>query len=206
MSRRSLTISTAFLFIACGEVEPAPQPSGLIPGSSASQEPTRLSSFATDAVKSPPFEFDREELTVDQIPPGEVLVHEVDAGFLVGTNSGEFGGGVWWFSRDGRRRRRILQANCVAIASSGRHAIIVSGLAHMGARLGEIHVLECREDMRWERRRSLPLPGAPSQIELAGDGGLSILVEPRIVVLADRTFAFPDPLSVRYVAGQVRYE
>ena len=44
-------------------------------------------------------------LSLDRFGDRHVL--GVADGWLVGFNAGEFGGGLWWFSFDGKRSKRI---------------------------------------------------------------------------------------------------
>lgn len=99
--------------------------------------------------------------TVDALPfgyppdrdrRGERHAVEVDDGWLVGFNAGEFGGGLWWFSRGGERYRRVLPAKRVAngpdamylpenvrgFARRGNDVLVFMGLDHLDARSGRV--------------------------------------------------------------------
>jgi hypothetical protein len=74
----------------------------------------------------------------------------VENGWLVGFDAGEFGGGLWWFSRSGRQATRIRPSS-VAHAGDPFHAenvrgfgrikgkvLAFMGLDHLGGRSGRI--------------------------------------------------------------------
>jgi hypothetical protein len=94
-----------------------------------------------------PFAFKRGE---DQV--GEQRVRKVSDGWLVGFNSGEFGGGLWWFDEAGGRSERlrppataprhkndIFQAeNVQGFARLGDDIVVFMGLDHLGGRSGRV--------------------------------------------------------------------
>lgn len=99
--------------------------------------------------------------TVDALPfgyppdrdrRGERHVVEVDDGWLVGFDAGEFGGGLWWFSRGGERYRRVsppervvdgpdaryLPENVRGLARRGDDVLVFMGLDHLQPGPGRI--------------------------------------------------------------------
>src|SRR5262245_29001450 len=73
----------------------------------------------------------------------------VEGGYLVGFNAGEFGGGVWWFSKDGRRRQKLtlraseslddyIAENLQAFVPLGREVLAFEGLTHGGSDDGRV--------------------------------------------------------------------
>ncbi|MEO0593360.1 MAG: hypothetical protein AAFZ38_07255 [Myxococcota bacterium] len=64
----------------------------------------------------------------------------VDSGLLVGVDTGEFGGALWWFDRPGADPKLLGTGDPIAdvVADSNTSAWIVSGLAHMSLEEGFI--------------------------------------------------------------------
>lgn len=103
---------------------------------------------------------------------------EVPDGILAAFNHGEFGGGVWWFARDGAQRYRVFEDNPLGFHRQGDEVLVVSGLAHLGLRRGEVrHLRRQPETGRWEVVRSLTLGGAAEQFVAHPDGGLLVLLD-----------------------------
>jgi hypothetical protein len=73
---------------------------------------------------------DLKRLAVDA--KGERHVIRVEDGWLIGSDAGEFGGGLWWVSSEGRSSKRLAGENVVGFAESWRGVIALTGLAHMG--------------------------------------------------------------------------
>lgn len=105
-------------------------------------------------------------LAIDPLPfrtsgrdqEGERHVLEVDDGWLVGFDGGEFGGGLWWFSPGGDASRRIRPApdapsdpgdifraeNVQGFAQLGDVKLVLMGLDHLTGRSGWIFRLARR--------------------------------------------------------------
>lgn len=58
-------------------------------------------------------------------------VEQLNDGWLVGLDIGEFGGGLWWFSFDGRRSKKLSDENIVGFAKTSAGVLALSGLGHM---------------------------------------------------------------------------
>jgi hypothetical protein len=87
---------------------------------------------------------------------GERHVARVEGGYLVGFNAGEFGGGLWWFSPDGRSRRKLtlrssgdFAENVHGFASFGSDVLALQGLNHMGYDVGRVVRLRRDRDGQW---------------------------------------------------------
>jgi len=59
-------------------------------------------------------------------------------GRLVGEDHGEWGGSLWWISKDGRRRRWLSDENVHGFVKTSAGVLVVVGLAHMGTNHGEV--------------------------------------------------------------------
>jgi hypothetical protein len=76
------------------------------------------------------------------------VVHAVPGGYLVGYDRGEFGGGLFWFSADGRKHARLappaaarakwFPENVHAIAAHDGTYFVFQGVSHLSLRLGRV--------------------------------------------------------------------
>jgi hypothetical protein len=109
-------------------------------------------------------------------------VIRVKDGWLVGLDSGEFGGALWWLSSDGKSRRRLAALNVVGFAESSKGVLALTGLAHLTLDSGKVFLV---------------MEGA------AGDRKVEALAD---LGAAPRTFAVesPDSLLILTTRGLVR--
>ena len=63
---------------------------------------------------------------------------QVNDGWLVGLDVGEFGGGLWWFSSDGGNSRKLAEDNIAGFAKTSMGVLALSGLAHGSLDSGRI--------------------------------------------------------------------
>jgi len=104
-----------------------------------------------------PFEVERQCKDHQMELGGEQHVARVDGGYLVGFNAGEWGGGAWWFSPDGRRRRKLtlrspgyFAENVHGFASLGSDVLAFEGLTHNGYDGGQVVRLHRGPDGEWQ--------------------------------------------------------
>ncbi len=90
---------------------------------------------------------DAESSNQSQLPPqlklskkmiGRRSLQPTSTGWLAGFDAGEFGGGLWWFSRDGSRTIELLSENVHAIYQIKKTILILTGLNHMGLNYGHV--------------------------------------------------------------------
>lgn len=65
-------------------------------------------------------------------------VAQVDDGSLIGLDVGEFGGGLWWFSSDGKSSKRLSEENVLGFVKTRWGILALVGLAHMGTDYGQV--------------------------------------------------------------------
>ena len=93
-------------------------------------------------------------------------------GWLIGTNAGEWGGGLYFFP-DAGPPVTLIEGNVVALFRHGQRIYAVTGLAHLILDDGDLWELEVRGDnFRVDRR--IRLPGAPFAFAVTSDGLLLI--------------------------------
>lgn len=99
--------------------------------------------------------FDAESIKQSPMPPqlklskkmiGRRSLEPTSSGWLVGFDAGEFGGGLWWFSRDGSQTIELLSENVHAIYQIKKSILILTGLNHMGLNYGHVYKFDDTSD------------------------------------------------------------
>jgi hypothetical protein len=65
-------------------------------------------------------------------------VIQVRDGRLVGEDHGEWGGSLWWISKDGRRRKWLSDENVHGFVKTSAGVLVIVGLAHMSLNHGAV--------------------------------------------------------------------
>jgi hypothetical protein len=139
--------------------------------------------------------FDRREAPTGEQPPfattkparGTVRYTRVDDGWLAGSNMGEFGAQLDWYSLDGKQTYEVSRAQVVEFFRMNGTLYAVEGLAHLGSSSGSvIRVERAGARKRWSARIVADLPFAPYAVAQRGDGAV-------LITLSDALVAFtPD--------------
>jgi HEAT repeat protein len=108
---------------------------------------------------------------------------EVDGGYLVGADHGEFGGSIS-FIDEGGNSHVVADENTQEIYKTAEGVMSVGGLAHMGANSGFIFKLRKAGDQRWTAEKWRALPGAPRFSRLLKNGDLFVSCHGGIVVVS----------------------
>lgn len=96
-------------------------------------------------------------------PPLDVRAFlDLEGGYLVGYNSGEWGGGLYWYDRAGALLQVVSRTQVRWMFPTRRGALVVGGFAHQGLERGEVLRLEASEG-RWTSH-VLHLPSAPTAL------------------------------------------
>lgn len=113
----------------------------------------------------------------------------VNDGWLVGFNEGEFGGALYWFSRDGNASYMISQHQVVAFFCWADSVHAIEGLEHLGLSHGSvIRIDRQRAEERWRATVLVDLASAPHAVTPHQDGTILITVSDGIVAVGpDRT-------------------
>jgi len=96
---------------------------------------------------------------------GLIDVIEVEDGYLVGFNRGEWGGELYWFSKNGKKKYEISGHQIVQFIKRDNKIYAIEGLAHLGTTAGSIIKIE-KQKRKWVSREFLKLPTAPQAIQL----------------------------------------
>ena len=90
---------------------------------------------------------------------------QVDDGYLIGFNRGEWGGHLDWFSKDGKVSYEISGDEIVQFIKRKGKNYAIQGLAHLTMSTGSILIIE-KENGKWVSKEYLKLPVAPNSIGL----------------------------------------
>ena len=119
----------------------------------------------------------------------------VSDGWLVGTNHGEFGGSLSWFSIDGKAHRKVTDDLIVAFFRLPDGIYAVEGLSHMGISFGSILRIDRPSPKgAWRATKVVNLPEAPDAVAARKDGTA-------ILVLDDLVAAFRPGVPLRILYG-----
>jgi hypothetical protein len=107
---------------------------------------------------------------------------EVADGFLVGYNKGEWGGKLYWFSRDGRSRYQVSNHQVTGFVRHGPDVFAFEGLSHLSSSRGSMIKLE-RRGGKWRARTIVDLRDEPGPYVADGSERVLLLVGHRLVSL-----------------------
>lgn len=103
-------------------------------------------------------------------------------GWLVGFDAGEFGGGLWWFGRDGRHAKKLLSQNVHAIYKTPDGVFVLAGLAHLSLDNGEIEqFVETPDEI--SLRFIANLGGSPEASTVQPDGQVLVATMHSVVLV-----------------------
>ena len=103
-------------------------------------------------------------------------VKKVVDGYIIGLNQGEFGGGLWFLSADGKSSYEIMPYRRIhQIFEFNDKLYVIEGLAHLGSNNGNL--LELEKEGNWQVSKTYKLPGAPDFILEEKDNILIITSE-----------------------------
>jgi hypothetical protein len=115
----------------------------------------------------------RHETPVKQRPSAAL---EVQDGWLLGGNRGEWGGELVFVDRSGHPAL-LFEDNVHAIVRLGKHVIALAGLGHLGHNHGVALEIVRSESGRWSAHPWRVLPGSPQTVTPLRDGRVFIDIE-----------------------------
>ena len=103
-------------------------------------------------------------------------VEEVDDGYLTGFNRGEYGGELYWFSKDGKKRYEVSGHQIVQFIKRDDKIYAIAGLAHLTTSKGSIIEIE-KKKKKWVATEYLKLPTTPVAIQLDSKGNFIVVTD-----------------------------
>jgi hypothetical protein len=133
----------------------------------------------------------RDPLPVeDEVDPGLIrdehiqrVVVSVEDGYIAGVDKGEFGGGLWWVAKDGRRSLRLLHENVVEVIKTPAGAIALTGLDHLLPGKGEAFAISRSRSARWRSRHLARLGASAYAATTKPDGSVLVVTRTQLVSL-----------------------
>jgi len=112
-------------------------------------------------------------------------IKKLNDGYIIGCNSGEFGGGLWFLSLDGENSYEIAPFNRVLqIFEFNKKIYFTEGLSHLGTSRGRI--IEIKKNLnKWNIFREYKLPDAPKVIKQE-DNNLLILTSEHLMIFDNK--------------------
>lgn len=122
---------------------------------------------------------------------GRRCVMQVEDGWLVGMDIGEFGGGLWWFSSDGQSKDKLSEENIRAIVRSSGGILALAGLSHM--RIDEGRLLRIADGNAGKRQAMVlaDLGAAPKAFVVESSDSLLIMTNWGLVRTGSRGVVTP---------------
>lgn len=105
---------------------------------------------------------------------GKISLLEVEDGYLIGFYRGEWGGYLYWFSRDGKHHYLISNDEIVQFIKRNGINYAIQGLAHLSMSEGSIIEIEKQSD-KWIAKEYLQLPTAPEAIGLDANNNFIVI-------------------------------
>jgi hypothetical protein len=107
---------------------------------------------------------------------------DVDDGWLVAFNQGEFGAALYWFSRDGKDNYKVSDHQVVDFFSVAETLYAIEGLAHLIMSEGSIiRIARPQRDAHWQASVVTKLPFAPYATSVRRDGTMLITLSDALV-------------------------
>lgn len=123
---------------------------------------------------------------------------KVNDGWIVGFDAGEFGGALWWFSPDGTKRTKVMDANVLRLIPTKAGLLAIEGIAHGGTDEGKVIRLVQDRNGRWQGEVFADLGHAPQVVVKDVDGSLVVATtnqllriipsSKKVVVMIDHVF------------------
>lgn len=113
---------------------------------------------------------------------GRAMTLRAGGDWLIGFDAGEFGGGLWWASPDGRRTKMLTRENVQAFVRRHDDVLVFTGLSHMGYDRGAAYLFRST-DNDGEITRIADLDSAPYAALPESDGSVLIALSDGVVTL-----------------------
>ncbi len=99
---------------------------------------------------------------------------KVEGGWIAAYNQGEFGSAVYWFSQDGKDKKKLSDHQINEFLLEGDRIFAVEGLAHLGMSRGSMIEIS-KKSSGWSVEEFLPLPASAVAIARIGAGDYAVV-------------------------------
>jgi hypothetical protein len=128
-----------------------------------------------------PFEIDRNTVSPFIFTKNK-FIKEVNNGFLIGFNKGEWGGKLYWFSRDGKISYEISNHQILQFFEWNNKLFAIEGLEHLSTTKGSIILIE-KLNAKWIAKKYLELPECGYSVDLDAKNNLVIVTSSKLLYL-----------------------
>jgi hypothetical protein len=129
---------------------------------------------------------------------GKISLLGVEDGYLIGFYRGEWGGYLYWFSKDGKHHYLISDHEIVQFIKRNGIIYAIQGLAHLGMSEGSIIKIE-KQSNKWVAQEYLQLPTAPDAIALDANNDFIVITSKSLLKINnDKTIAMLVERGVWY--------
>jgi hypothetical protein len=121
---------------------------------------------------------DTRRITIQQTVRRAYEVHQVrlqtEAGLLVGTNNGEWGGSLSLTDANGIQMKRLLDKDVLQLLPSKSGVLVFTGLLHLEADEGAVWLYSKGSDGNWSIRKIADLNSKPNAVSSNNGGALAV--------------------------------
>jgi hypothetical protein len=130
----------------------------------------------------PPMPFSIQQGSMAEGLAGEWFSVQVSDGWVIGFNKGEWGGALWWFSPDGKKRYKISGDQVVGFFKTDAGLLALEeGISYGTTSRGRIIRLTRDGDGRWHSEPFVDLEGVPQTAVMGADGTLTVATHDRLL-------------------------
>jgi len=105
---------------------------------------------------------------------------KVSDGWIVAYNQGEFGSAVYWFSEDGKSKKKLSNHQINQILIEGDRIFAVEGIAHLSISEGSMIEIK-KEGGEWKVLEFLPLQESAEAIARVGKGDYLVVTSSQLL-------------------------
>lgn len=126
---------------------------------------------------------------------------EVNNGWLIGFNQGEWGGALYWFNTGGRDSYKISGHQIIDFIRGSDGILAITGLSHSGGSGGSlIQITKSSQQKKWQATTIQKLSLAPCAISISHDGTIFIVLSGAIIAI-DRDKKLTTLLTTPELSG-----
>lgn len=135
-------------------------------------------------------DFRRDELPIERHigvkgpfsdPGGTRYVSEVDDGWIVALNVGEFGAALWWVARDGSHYKKLGEPHVVELIKIKAGILAPTGFDHNSYGKGEVLLITRGNDKAWRVQPLATLDASAYAATSASDDAILVVTRTQLV-------------------------
>ncbi len=114
---------------------------------------------------------------------GYLHIESFENGWLIGSDAGEWGGKLFWFSKNGTKKIELLEDNIRGIAKIDGGIFILSGMSHLGIDEGKIYKLAKNDTDNFKTQLISDLKTQPQTFIKENDQSILITLKNKVIRL-----------------------